>query len=236
MAQRAIEVAPDAQWRLLIALWRFAGVRKMEVMGITWDDVLWDQNKVRIHATKTARYEGKEIRYVRLGPIRKYLDEVYAMAAPGETSVITRFMSSNSNLDKPLKTILHQAGLVPWPKLFQNMRASCETDWLNSGMKAHVVAHMMGHSVKVQLDHYAQVTGSDFDDVQTAELSQSKNRSLCASDDVGNDETRPDTSERTVSGSPGKTQKAPENAVFSGASSSGGGTRTPDPRIMIPLL
>lgn len=80
------------------------------------------------------------------------------------------------------------------------MRASCETDWLNSGIKAHVVAHMMGHSVKVQPDHYAQVTDSDFGGDQTAELSQTENRSLCASDDAESGKQTPNTSERDVSG------------------------------------
>ena len=236
MANAAIEAAPDAQWRLLIALWRFAGLRKMEVMGLTWDDILWDQNKVRVHATKTARYEGREIRYVRLSPIRKYVEAVYEQALEGEPRVITRFSGSNSNLDKPLKAILHHAGLVPWPKLFQNMRASCETEWLSEGRNAHVVAHMMGHSVKVQLDHYAQVTDSDFDDEETPVLANNENRSLCASDDVGSDENSRELSERQVSGLPAKTRKTPENAGFSGVSGSGGGIRTPDTRIMIPLL
>lgn len=37
---KAIAAAPDAQWKLLIALWRFAGLRKMEPMHLQWDDVL----------------------------------------------------------------------------------------------------------------------------------------------------------------------------------------------------
>ena len=36
---KVIAVAPDAQWKLLIALWRFAGLRKMEPMHLQWDDV-----------------------------------------------------------------------------------------------------------------------------------------------------------------------------------------------------
>ena len=72
------------------------------------------------------------------------------------------FMEQNSNLDKPFKLILHRVGLVPWPKLFQNMRASCETEWLNEGHPAHVVAAWIGHSVKVQRDSYAQITDGHY--------------------------------------------------------------------------
>ena len=60
-------------------------------------------------------------------------------------------------------TIVANAGLTPWPKLFQNLRSSCETQWLDSGLPAHVVANWMGHSVKVQNDSYAQVDDHHFE-------------------------------------------------------------------------
>ena len=48
------------------------------------------------------------------------------------------------------------------------MRASCETDWLNSGMAPHVVAKWIGHSVDVQNRHYAQVDDHHFDQFNDA--------------------------------------------------------------------
>ncbi len=216
MAEKAIMAAPDAQWRLLIALWRYAGLRKMEVMWLTWDDVLWDQGKLRVYAQKTAHHEGKDIRYVPLRDIREHLEAVYELAQPGDSQIITRFSATNSNLDKPFKSILHQAGLVPWPKLFQNMRASCETEWLNDGHPAHVVAAWIGHSVKVQRDSYAQITDGHFEAFNSLEVNQDKNRSLCASDDVGFDGMRREMSEQAVGQPPAKTQETPENTGFSG--------------------
>jgi len=169
-AERIIEVCPDAEWRLLISLWRYAGLRKMEVFELTWGDVLWNQGRMRVHATKTAGYDGKEIRYVPIRDIRQFLLDAMqsqladgAVSLPADAPIITRFSKSNSNLDKPMKSILHRAGMVPWPKLFQNMRASCETEWLNEGHPAHVVAAWIGHSVRVQRDHYAQVTDDHYE-------------------------------------------------------------------------
>ena len=43
---------------------------------------------------------------------------------PADAPIVTRFSSSNSNLDKPFRLIVESAGWVPWPKLFQNLRAS----------------------------------------------------------------------------------------------------------------
>jgi integrase len=168
--ERIIEVCTDAEWRLLVSLWRYAGLRKMEIFQLTWGDVLWDQGKMRVQIPKTKHHEGKDIRYVPLRDIRQYLRETFeaqlpegASSLPAEEKVITMFSESNSNLDKPFRAILHRAGLIPWPKLFQNLRASCETEWLNEGHPAHVVAAWIGHSVKVQRDSYAQITDGHFD-------------------------------------------------------------------------
>jgi hypothetical protein len=84
-----------------------------EVFGSTWVDVLWDQERMRVYATKTAHHEGRDIRYVPLRDIRPYLDAVYFNPATVDRPIITRFTPSNSNLDKPFKAILHRSGLVP---------------------------------------------------------------------------------------------------------------------------
>ena len=82
---------------------------------------------------------------------------------PSEAPVIMRFSPINVNRHQPFLPIIKRAGLKPWPKLTQNLRAYCETAWLDSGMPAHVVANWIGHSVKVQNDNYAQVDDHHFD-------------------------------------------------------------------------
>ena len=42
-----IAAAPNADWKLLIALWRYTGLRKMEPLELTWEDVLWEEGKCR---------------------------------------------------------------------------------------------------------------------------------------------------------------------------------------------
>lgn len=163
MAEQILEACPDAQWRLMFALWRLAGLRKMEIFALRWEHVLWDRGRILVTSSKTAHHEGKGCRFVPFGAILPYLEAVFDEAASADRPVITRFSRSNSNLDKPMKRIVERAGLKPWPKLFQNLRASCETEWLDSGLPAHVVANWMGHSVKVQNDNYAQVDDHHFE-------------------------------------------------------------------------
>lgn len=162
-AAKILEACPDTQWRLVFVLWRFAGLRKMEIFQIRWENILWDQGKMLVSIPKTKHHEGKESRFVPIGDILPWLEEAFHEAPEGTQRVITRFTETNENLAKPFEKIIESAGLTVWPKLIQNLRASCETDWLDSGIPAHVVAKWIGHSVKVQNDNYAQVDDHHFD-------------------------------------------------------------------------
>lgn len=165
--QKILNACPDAQWRLLVALWRLAGLRKMEVFNLTWGNVLWDAGKLLVRSTKTQHVEGCEMRYVPIRDVRPYLEDAFRATGKARLSadepIITRFSKSNSNLDKPFRLIVEKAGLIPWPKLFQNLRASCETQWLKEGGRADLVANWIGHSVKVQNRNYVQQTDDDIE-------------------------------------------------------------------------
>lgn len=56
--------------------------------------------------------------------------------------------------------IVRRAGLTPWPQLFHNLRASCETE-LTQEFALPVVIAWLGHSAGVALKHYGQVTDTD---------------------------------------------------------------------------
>lgn len=153
----------------MFALWRLAGLRKMEVFGLRWEHILWDQRMMIVPSSKTAHHEGRDERVVPIAEIMPYLRAVADEASGESQAVITRYDKPLTNLDKPFKQILNAAGVSVWPKLFQNLRASCETDWLDwVGPKgernsAHVVASWIGHSIQVQVKHYAQVDDHHFE-------------------------------------------------------------------------
>ncbi|GAB5444840.1 MAG: hypothetical protein Fues2KO_51890 [Fuerstiella sp.] len=157
---KVIESCPDPQWKLMTALWRFAGLRKMEIFELRWSDVFWSEGKIRVRSPKTSHLEGLDQRYTPTGQIEPYL--LTCAEARTTDRVIERYRR-NYNLHKPFIRIVEAAGLTPWPKLFQNLRASCETDWLDMGFPAHVVADWIGHSVTIQRKHYAQVADHHFE-------------------------------------------------------------------------
>jgi len=57
--------------------------------------------------------------------------------------------------------IIRKAGLKPWPKLFQNLRATRETE-LSEIFPSHVVCQWIGHTQEVAKKHYLQVTEDHF--------------------------------------------------------------------------
>ena len=69
--------------------------------------------------------------------LRPYLEEAWELAAPGAAHVITRWRDSEKNLRTGLLRILRRAGLKPWPRLYQNLRSSRETELAET---IHVVA------------------------------------------------------------------------------------------------
>jgi integrase len=162
-AQKVLDSCPDAQWRLLFALSRFAGLRcPSEHVELRWADIKWGENRFLVRSCKTEHHIGGEFRYVPLFPaVKKYLDEVFAQAEPGEEFVITRYRSKNQNLRTQLTRIIEKAGLKPWPKLFHNLRANCETD-LVEVWPEHVVCSWLGNSRIVARKHYLRVNDDHF--------------------------------------------------------------------------
>ena len=72
------------------------------------------------------------------------------------------------NLRTHLERIIAKAGHEVWPRLFQNLRASCATDWVER-YPSHVVAKWLGHSPKVAAQHYLMSRDHHFEDVVNGE-------------------------------------------------------------------
>ena len=85
----------------------------------------------------------------------------FNIAPEGAEYVISRYRDANVNLRTHLLRILHKAGVEPWPRLFQNLRASRGTDLANT-FPLHVVTAWLGNTPKVADKHYLQVTPAHF--------------------------------------------------------------------------
>lgn len=104
-------------------------------------------------------------------PISRSLGLLLAQRLVGQASEVPEVLAvllglgsdlHNANLRTQLLRIIERAKVKPWDKVFQNLRASCETE-LMKRHEIHVVAAWIGHAPRVALRHDLQVTAADFE-------------------------------------------------------------------------
>ena len=164
-------------WRIIIALARFGGLRcPSEVLSLKWEYVNLATGRMVVQSPKTEHLEGRAERVVPVfAVLRPHLEEAWELAAPGEQYVVGGTQGDNyrksahgpngwvnMNLRTTFEKLVRRAGLKPWPKLFHNLRASCETD-LMANHPIHVVTAWIGNTPKIALGHYLQTLDGDFE-------------------------------------------------------------------------
>ena len=169
-----MEAAPDAEWRLIIALSRFGGLRcPTEVLSLKWENIHWANNRIIVPSPKTEHHPNGAQRIIPLfpeliEPLRdvertKPAEAVYVISEHRSRADVSKSWA-NSNLREPMLDILKRAKIKPWAKLFHSMRGSCETDLArdnNYPLKA--ITSWFGHSYNVAEKHYLRVTDEEFD-------------------------------------------------------------------------
>lgn len=177
-----MEACPDAQWRLLIALARYGGLRTpSESLRVRWQDVNWELGRMTVRSPKTEYIEGKGQRIVPLFPeLRKYLGEAFDLADEGAEYAITKYRDDSLNLRTGLERIIERAGLKPWPRLWQNMRASRQTELVEQ-FPLHVVCRWVGNSPKVADKHYLQILDDHYQRASSPEAAQNAAQQATAS-------------------------------------------------------
>ena len=162
--QAVLEACPDDEWRAIIALVRFAGLRcPSEVVGLKWGDVNWEKSRLTVRSPKTAGHgEGHAVRFVPIAPeLRPILLALFDAADEGSEAVIPRLSDPRLNLRTHFRRIIQRAGDKPWPRLFHNLRASCAMDWCER-FPGHAVASWLGHSPLIASKHYLHTRDSHF--------------------------------------------------------------------------
>ncbi len=128
--------------------------------------VNWAKGRLTARAKKTEHHGADHaVRVVPICPeLRALLAEAFERAEPGATSIAPMASRPGVNLRTYLERIIGNAGHTLWPRLLQNLRASCATDWVEK-YPSHVVAKWLGHSPKVAAQHYLMSRDPHFEDV-----------------------------------------------------------------------
>jgi integrase len=150
-----LEQCPNIQWRAIVGLTRYAGLRcPSELQQLKWSDIDWSKKLLTVHSPKTEHHAGHAVRIVPVAPeIQPILFELFEMATEGDVLLFSKLKASSGNLRTTFHKIIVRAGHKPWARLFQNLRGSCETDWVGVH-PAHEVASWLGHSPTIAVKHY----------------------------------------------------------------------------------
>ncbi len=175
---KLLKACPDTQWRMIVALTRFGGLRcPSEVLALQWEDIDWQGKRFTVTSPKTEHHVSGESRVVPLFPeLATVLNEGYeweferlnGLASNSNSvpvvsgPVITRYRDSTQNLRTTFLKIIKRAGLKAWPKLFQNLRSTRETE-LAEQFPLQAVTAWMGNSQLVAARHYLQLRDEHFD-------------------------------------------------------------------------
>ena len=81
--------------------------------------------------------------------------------------MIARRRDGNVNWRTQLERIIKRAGAIPWPKHFQNLRSTRETE-LADKFPLHAVTAWLGNSQAIAAKHDLQVTDAHFDEATRA--------------------------------------------------------------------
>jgi len=161
---RVIEEASNQEWRTIIGLARYAGLRTpTETLVLKWSDIDWERDRLTVFAPKLEHLPNGGIRIVPMLPeLRAILTDAFDAAAEGSVCVVNQYREGKQNLRTHFLRLIRKAGVKPWGRLFQNLRSSLETEWAQDH-PVHVVAQWLGNTPKIAVAHYLQVRDSDFE-------------------------------------------------------------------------
>ncbi|MBI5726143.1 MAG: site-specific integrase [Planctomycetes bacterium] len=175
--EAAIAACPDTEWRVIVSLARYAGLRTpSETFALRWGDVNWSESTINVTSPKTEHIEGHASRLIPLFPeVKPHLLQLFAEAEPGAEYVIAKRRLPCANLRTSFLKILRRAGIQPWAKLFHNLRASAETDLMQK-FNLSTVCKWIGNSPAIAAKHYSMSVNLSEDFRRAAGLTEAQQK------------------------------------------------------------
>lgn len=150
---RILDACPSAEWRVLFALCRLAGLRRGEAIALRWGDIDWQARRLRADG-KTGP------RLVPVSPaLLEILQAAYDEAQPGAELVCGQLRYAD--LHRGATAIVKRSGVGRYSKPFHTMRKCLESEWVKIAPWP-TVCSWLGHSAKVAAEHYLRPGEDDF--------------------------------------------------------------------------
>jgi hypothetical protein len=136
-----------------------------ELRELKWTDINWEQKALTVRSPKT---EANPAHAVRVVPVCEELQPIlmrlFEGAKEGAVDMVPQAHVSHAALYRGMERIIAHVALAPWPKVFNNLRASCATDWAGEIPLADS-SRWLGHSPAIAAKHYLQPNDRHFKSV-----------------------------------------------------------------------
>lgn len=167
LAYRILEALPTPELRVIWAMSRWGGVRvPSEIQHMQWEDLDFENRRIRIREPKktSSSQQRRDLFSVREIPMFSELYKVLE-AYRGQDLERSGLVLADFNWRETraiFRRLLLKQGIQPWPKLFNSIRATRDTE-LQKKFPAHVVAKWLGHTIEISQKFYVQTTDADFE-------------------------------------------------------------------------
>jgi len=167
---RALMDKARPNWRLLLALCRYAGLRRGEALGLRWNRIDWERSRLTVIDTDDFQTKDKESRIIPIVPeLRFILSE--AMTKPGDfNNVIPAGSINTKNITRDFTVLCQRANVKRYHKPLHTLRKTCLTAWARE-FPQHVVTAWAGHGKEeTTAEYYLKVSEAEY--VKAAGLQQ----------------------------------------------------------------
>ena len=164
---KVLAACADSRERLIVILSRFGGLRMAsELLFMCWDDIDLTSDRFTVRCPKKTHKRQQErgeltTRQVPLFPeVRDAFRQLKDELPEEHSEYVFPELHDNQKHASPrvyqqIQKVVKRAGLTPWPKLFQNMRSTRETE-LCALSPIQDVASWIGNTPAVAQKHYLQ--------------------------------------------------------------------------------
>lgn len=146
---------PKEWWRVFLYIAYYMGLRRGEILGVTWEQILFDTLEVKVSAMTS---KGRKDRMVPMAPelgqvLREWRD--YQKKADLTSEVLPWPFDSYRRLYDDWHAIQSAAGIAEGENyVLKNCRSSCASDLIAAGVPTVVVKDFLGHATVATTEKY----------------------------------------------------------------------------------
>lgn len=154
--QKVLEKGTCPRFKLFLVITRVCGIRSpSDVLPLLWSNIDRELEIMRVSSQKNKRYRpNRDIPIFE--ELRPHLSLAYMEAPEGEDRVFYDLPATHASLRNRLEAMCRRAGVVLWPKPFNNLRASGERDMWRL-LRFDEVAAILDHTPETAMKHYNRV-------------------------------------------------------------------------------